>query len=180
MYFVIWYKFCCILKKKIFKINIFNDTKVVANSILFGFYLFLITEILIFIALFWNYFNTSISAPMHLGLGFYNDLLPHWEWDLFTLHTTLILTVSSFFVTWTELDIKLRRYNIKIIYNLILTIVTALCFIIAQIIEFSYLNFTFYDGAYSQSFYSLVGLHGLHAVIGFLFLLLLLYNKIYK
>ena len=61
-----------------------------------------------------------------------------------------------------------------------MTLICALSFVIGQVLEFSYLNFSIKDGAYSQSFYSLVGLHGLHACIGLLFLVWLVLIYIYS
>jgi len=63
---------------------------------------------------------------------------------------------------------------------LILSIITGSGFIITQLIEYYFFNFTIQDGSIYLAFYAATGLHGLHAIIGVTALIILEINYIYK
>jgi cytochrome c oxidase subunit 3 len=53
-----------------------------------------------------------------------------------------------------------------------LTIILSIYFLILQIIEYKQATFTFSDSVFGSSFYIATGFHGLHVIIGTLFLII--------
>jgi cytochrome c oxidase subunit 3 len=57
-----------------------------------------------------------------------------------------------------------------VLYGLIATLVLAVIFTILQGVEYSVSSFTLSDGAFGSCFYFGTGFHGLHVIIGTIFL----------
>lgn len=66
-----------------------------------------------------------------------------------------------------------------VILSLMATLILAVLFILCQGYEYYNAPFTFSDGAYGSTFFFATGFHGLHVIIGTIFLLVAL-NRLYK
>ena len=64
---------------KNFRQNLIELTDYAANSMLFGIYIFINSEVLIFFSVFWQYLHSSLSPSMYLSLGYMKDLMPLWH-----------------------------------------------------------------------------------------------------
>jgi len=60
----------------------------------------------------------------------------------------------------------------KIIMNFIVLMILAIFFTICQLCEFYFATFSFREGFYGSIFYLLTGFHGIHVIIGTIFLLI--------
>jgi heme/copper-type cytochrome/quinol oxidase subunit 3 len=60
------------------------------------------------------------------------------------------------------------------IFSLIITITCGLVFSVIQKYEYDHATFSINDGAYGSVFYMLTGFHGLHVIIGTVFLIICL------
>jgi heme/copper-type cytochrome/quinol oxidase subunit 3 len=82
---------------------------------------------------------------------------------------TVILILSGFYLTISHYELKLRNYKNSIIF-LFITLVLGNLFTYIQYFEYkeSYINIS--DGVYGSLFYLLTGFHGLHVIVGSLFL----------
>jgi cytochrome c oxidase subunit 3 len=56
------------------------------------------------------------------------------------------------------------------LYGLVYTIILAILFTSLQVIEYSVSSFTITDGVFGSCFYFGTGFHGLHVIIGTIFL----------
>nr|AFI23492.1 cytochrome c oxidase subunit III [Peloridium hammoniorum] len=140
-----------------------------------GMGLFIISEILFFFSFFWAYFYSSLS-PTHeiglmwppLGIIMFNPLnVP--------LLGTVILLYSGLTVTWSHHNLILNKINnMKI--NLLLTIIMGICFTTLQGYEYLQAPFSLNDGIFGSLFFIMTGFHGIHVIIGTLFLLVCLWR----
>ena len=139
-------------------------------SIKYGMLLFIASEAALFSSLFWAFLNTSLTGS--LATGFITPplgLVPPSPWALPLLNTLLLLT-SGATLTVCHNALLSGRAPISM-YLLSLTLLLALLFTGIQGYEYTQAAFCYTDSAYGCSFYSLTGLHGLHVLLGTLYLL---------
>lgn len=146
-----------------------NHTLAVQRGINMGVGLFIISEALFFLAIFWAFFHSALSPTVELGaqwppLGI--DAINPFELPL--LNTVLLLSSG---VTVTYAHHSLIQGNRKGgLYGLIATVILAIIFTAFQGVEYTVSSFTISDGTYASCFYFGTGFHGLHVMIGTAFL----------
>jgi cytochrome c oxidase subunit 3 len=85
------------------------------------------------------------------------------------LLNTVILLSSGATVTYAHHSL-IQSGRKGSLYGSIFTIILAVVFTIFQAIEYSVSSFTISDGAYGTCFFFSTGFHGLHVIIGTIFL----------
>lgn len=134
-----------------------------------GIILFIISEILFFFSFFWAYFHSSLAPSIEIGqlwppLG----IKPFNPFDI-PLMNTIILISSGITVTWTHHSILNKNYSERF-KRLLITIILGIYFTLLQLIEYIESPFTISDSIYGSTFFIATGFHGLHVIIGTLFL----------
>merc|ERR1712045_364583 len=127
----------------------------------FVFFLFIISEALLFISFFWASFH-SLSSPSggsFPGEGFY---VP--DPTELTFANTLLLSNAA--VSLGGAFVSLEISSSFIIFFSLFSFVLALTFISLQIREFRIMGLHINDSIYSSVFFFLTGLHFFHLVIG--------------
>lgn len=154
-----------------------HHTGLVQHGLRWGMVLFIVSEVMFFAAFFWAFFSHSIFPRLPL-----EEVWPALEagiwppkgietldaWDLPFLNT-LILLLSGTTVTWAH-HALLHGDNKGVIQGLACTVVLGLLFTACQAYEYHHAHFGFTDGTYASTFYMATGFHGLHVIIGTLFL----------
>jgi cytochrome c oxidase subunit 3 len=142
---------------------------VAAIGMRFGMMLFILSELMFFVAFFWAFFDSSLFPDGGVwppeGIKMVNPL------DL-PLMMTMILLLSGCTVTWAHAAIM---ENDKESFNLALGLTVALgaIFLCFQIYEYYHLAhdyFGFTDGIFASTFYMATGFHGFHVLVGTIFL----------
>jgi len=151
-------------------------TNVVQMGLRAGMGLFIISEVMFFFAFFWSYFNASIFPILPL-----NDVWAMAEgvwppegietFDPWTLPflNTLILLLSGTTLTWAH-HALLHNDHKGVVQGLAITVALGVCFSALQAFEYSHAAFGFKDGVYASNFYMATGFHGIHVMIGTIFL----------
>lgn len=155
-----------------------NHTHIVEKGLKIGVLLFFLSEVLIFATFFWAFFHSSLSPNVELGsvwppIG--TEVINPWAVPF--LNAILLLT-SGGAVTWAHnhlIEGGTKGYKGGII-SITSAIIMGIGFLGLQYFEFSTAPFTMSDGAYGTTFFSIVGLHGLHVIIGVLWLIVSLYR----
>nr|QUQ05920.1 cytochrome c oxidase subunit 3 [Microconidiobolus nodosus] len=148
-------------------------TKKVRRGINMGFILFVISEVFFFFSIFWAYFHSSLAPTVELGnmwppMG----IEPLNIWELPLLNTIILLSSGA---TVTAAHHGLISGNRKTtIISLIATLVLAILFVLCQGIEYYNAPFTFSDGVYGSTFFFSTGFHGIHIIVGTIFLIVAL------
>lgn len=145
-------------------------TRIVVKGIHIGVILFVISEVFFFLSIFWAYFHSALSPTVEIG-----ELWPPQgiqacnPWELPLLNTVILLSSGS---TVTYAHHSLIGGNRKgALIGIFLTVVLAVIFTILQGVEYFESAFTISDGIYGSCFYFGTGFHGLHVIIGTIFLI---------
>jgi len=85
------------------------------------------------------------------------------------LLNTVILLSSGITVTYAHHSL-IQGNRAGVLYGLIITLLLATVFTICQGVEYSISSFTISDGIFGSCFYFATGFHGLHVIIGTIFL----------
>ncbi|MFC6038208.1 cytochrome (ubi)quinol oxidase subunit III [Paenisporosarcina macmurdoensis] len=151
-----------------------NSTLEAKNKFV-GFWLFLGGETVLFASLFATYLALKNKGPA--GMEFTTQQL--FELPLVFIMTMLLLTSS---LTSVYAMYHMKNYNFKSMQAwLMITVLLGAAFLGFEIYEFNHyvhLGFTYDQSAFSTAFFTLVGTHGLHVVIGLgWFILLMIRNS---
>jgi len=146
-----------------------SHTQRVRAGLSLGFLLFVISEVFFFLSFFWAFFHSALAPTVELGsvwppAGI--EALNPFEVPL--LNTVLLLSSGA---TLTYSHHCLIAGNRKgSIIGLVLTIILAVFFTLLQAFEYYNSPFTISDGVYGSTFYMTTGLHGVHVLVGTIFL----------
>lgn len=143
-----------------------NHVKIVQKGLMYGYLIFLLSEVMLFFSFFWAYFASSLAPTVQI-FGLWPPLGIELRIEMALLGSLVLLT-SGFLVTLSHNTIYLNRKTC--IISLIFTILFGAFFLVIQYIEYSFGNFCINDSVYGSVFYMTTGLHGLHVFLGVLFL----------
>jgi cytochrome c oxidase subunit 3 len=182
-----------------------DHTPVVKLGLRYGMILFIASEVMFFFAWFWAFFNSSLFS-MDVGIGAWppQGIVPFDPWH-FPLLNTLILLTSGWTVTNSHHAI-LHNDRKGAIWWLVVTIALGVSFTCVQAYEYSHSAFTFglnnaqlmmltddqhkyltaaatggmgnLNAIYGSTFFMATGFHGLHVIIGTIFLTVCLFRAI--
>jgi cytochrome c oxidase subunit 3 len=135
----------------------------------FGMMLFILSELMFFVAFFWAFFNFSLFPDGGVwppeGIKMVNPL------DL-PLMMTMILLLSGCTVTWAHAAI-MEDDNESFKLALGLTVLLGIGFMGFQTYEYIYLAKNYFgitDGVFGSTFYMATGFHGFHVLVGTIYL----------
>ena len=134
-----------------------------------GVILFIVSEIFAFLSVFWAFFHSSLSPAVEIG-GSWPPLgiTPLDPFAIPLLNTILLLSSGAFVTYGHHALIEGNRKGA--ILGTFLTIVFAIVFTALQYYEYSEASFTMSDSVYGTVFYASTGLHGLHVIVGTIFI----------
>lgn len=146
-----------------------NHTSAVQKGLNMGVILFIVSEALFFLAIFWSFFHNAVGPPIEIGakwppLGI--ESINPFELPLLN---TILLLASGFTVTYGHHTV-INGYRYGSIYGIFITVALALIFTVFQGVEYNFSSFTFADSSYGSCFYFGTGFHGLHVIIGTAFI----------
>jgi len=158
-----------------------QHTLAIQKNLRIGIILFIISEIIFFIAFFSAFFYLSVNPSIWIGnvwppLG----ILPLYTWSIPLLNTIILLS-SGIAITATHHsliysrifakspDTNLFKFN-TVKKNFRLTLYYGCLFTYFQYYEYTHALFTIADSIYGATFFIITGLHGLHVIIGTIFL----------
>ena len=157
-------------------------TAIVQKGLRIGMGLFIMSEIMFFVAFFWSFFKASMD-PVGALEGVWvigktvwppTNITKFDPWDIPFLNT-LILLLSGTTVTWAH-HALLEHNNKDVIKALKYTVFLGVCFSLLQGLEYHHAEFGFKDGIYASNFYMATGFHGAHVLIGTIFLSICLFR----
>ncbi|MBC6441715.1 MAG: cytochrome c oxidase subunit 3 [Rhodobacteraceae bacterium] len=161
-----------------------DHTSVVVIGLRYGVIMFIMSEVMFFVAWFWSFFKHALY-PMHPD-GLSPAIDGAWPpagietfdpWHL-PLINTLVLLCSGAFATWAHHALAHDNDRKGLIRGLIGAIVLGIFFTILQIYEYGHAAFSFSGNIYGANFFMATGFHGFHVIIGTLFLAVCLWRAL--
>nr|ARH54291.1 cytochrome c oxidase subunit 3 [Curculionidae sp. 3 AH-2016] len=141
----------------------------VTKGLRWGMILFITSEIFFFLAFFWAFFHSSLSPSIELGMNWPPKGISTFNPLEIPLLNTLILLSSGLTITWSHHSIMENDYY-QSLYSLFITVFLGFYFTMLQMFEYKEAPFTIADSVYGSTFFMTTGLHGLHVIIGSIFL----------
>jgi cytochrome c oxidase subunit III len=163
-----------------------DHTPVVGIHLRYGMIMFIVSEVMFFVAWFWAFFDASLFSGEAIQASRVAETGGVWPpkgievfdpWHL-PLVNTLILLTSGTTVTWAHHALLNNdRQGLK--WGLICTIALGALFTGVQAYEYAHAAFAFNGGnIYSSTFFMATGFHGFHVLIGTLFLIVCLFRAL--
>lgn len=154
-----------------------KHTILVTKGLRWGIILFIISEIFFFISFFWAFFHSRLSPNIEIGATWPpTNIVPFNPFQIPLLNTIILIT-SGVTVTWAHHAIIENNHS-QITQGLFLTIILGIYFTFLQAYEYLEAPFTIADRIYGSTFFIATGFHGLHVIIGTIFLLICLIRHI--
>lgn len=152
-----------------------HHTQAVQVGLRWGMILFIVSEVMFFLAFFWAFFHSSLAPTIELGAVWPPkgiQVLNPWEIPFLN---TVILLSSGASVTWAHHAI-LAGFRRQAIISLLVTVFLAAFFTALQVMEYVEAPFTISDGVYGSTFFLATGFHGFHVFVGTVFLTVCLFR----
>jgi cytochrome c oxidase subunit 3 len=146
-----------------------NHTLAVQRGLNMGVGLFIVSEALFFLGIFWAYFHSALSPTPEMGASWPPMGIEAINPFELPLLNTIILLSSGVTITYAHHSLIQGNRNGALI-GTVYTIILAVIFTILQGVEYTVSSFTISDGTYGSCFYFGTGFHGLHVMIGTAFI----------
>nr|ATD12221.1 cytochrome c oxidase subunit III [Dryadomorpha sp. EMHAU-2015-Zz060407] len=146
-------------------------TKKVETSMKLGMILFIVSEVLFFSSFFWAYFHSSLSPSIEIGMQWPPLGIKPFNPTSIPMLNTMILLSSGISITWAHNSIINSNFS-KTIQSMWITIILGVYFTILQAIEYYEAPFTIADSVYGSTFFMATGFHGMHVIIGTMFIVI--------
>ncbi len=152
-----------------------DHTNKVQDGLKWGIRLFIFSEVLFFMAWFWAFFHHRRAPSQDIGLVWPPVSVTPFNPFRVPLLNTAILLSSGVFVTWAHHNILFSK---NIALPLFITVLLGGVFTFFQLFEYKSRRFSIRDRAYGTTFFVSTGFHGVHVIVGSIFLLVCLLRTI--
>nr|UGS80521.1 cytochrome c oxidase subunit III [Prolachesilla sp. PrspLA] len=149
----------------------------VSKSMRWGMILFITSEVFFFFSFFWAFFHSSLSPNMELGLLWPPQGIYPFNPMQIPLLNTIILLSSGVSITWAHHSL-IKNNHFQTVISLICTISLGLYFTILQGYEYMEASFSMADSIYGSTFFMATGFHGIHVIIGTIFIMMSLARQL--
>nr|NP_057979.1 cytochrome oxidase subunit 3 [Tetradesmus obliquus]AAF72056.1 cytochrome c oxidase subunit 3 [Tetradesmus obliquus]CAB77708.2 cytochrome c oxidase subunit 3 [Tetradesmus obliquus]CAB90364.1 cytochrome oxidase subunit 3 [Tetradesmus obliquus] len=144
-------------------------TSKVKNGLHLGMMLFIWSERMFFVGLLWAFLHAALMPTIQVGMSWPPVGIVPVHWTALPRTNTILLLRSYFTANAAK---HAMDHNNKSLCKLHLrtTIGLGLLFVYCQYLEYTGAAFTFSDTVFGSAFYLTTGFHGLHVILGFLYL----------
>nr|BCG05719.1 cytochrome c oxidase subunit III [Glandirana rugosa] len=155
-----------------------HHTPPVQKGLRYGMILFITSEVFFFIGFFWAFYNASLAPTPEVGECWPpTGITPFNPFEIPLLNTAVLLA-SGVSVTWAHHSI-MQADRKGALQALTITVTLGLYFTLLQAMEYYEAPFTIADGIYGTTFFVATGFHGLHVIIGSIFLVTCLLRQFF-
>jgi cytochrome c oxidase subunit 3 len=135
-----------------------------------GFTLFILREVILFFTFFWSFFHLSLSPSITIGL-----IWP--AWGVVAINPFQVPLLNTVVLLRSGATVTLAHYqlikNTQLTWEIWFTIALGGYFTFLQGWEYVHCSFTMSDSVFGRLFFLATGFHGIHVLIGTVFLLIM-------
>jgi len=146
-----------------------KHTLTVKMMLKYGMVLFILSEALFFGSFFWALFHNSLSPTVELGAQWPPAGIDCLDPLGIPLLNTLLLLSSGASATWAH-HASIIGNRVETLWGLMVTLFLGVTFTVLQGLEYVEAPFTITDSVYGSTFFVATGFHGIHVLIGTIFL----------
>nr|YP_010157582.1 cytochrome c oxidase subunit III [Fieberiella septentrionalis]QRG29278.1 cytochrome c oxidase subunit III [Fieberiella septentrionalis] len=146
-------------------------TSKVIKSMKWGMILFIISEVMFFSSFFWAFFHSSLSPSIEIGMTWPPLGIKPFNPMNIPMLNTMILLSSGISITWAHNSLIKNKLTMTM-QAMLITIILGVYFSILQVVEYYESPFCISDSIYGSIFFMSTGFHGLHVIIGTLFIMI--------
>ncbi len=151
-----------------------DHTPVVKIGLRYGVIFFIMSEVMFFSAWFWTFFKHALypmgpESPIKDAVWPPVGIETFDAWHL-PLINTLILLCSGAACTWAHHALAHENNKKDMKWGLIIAVALGVLFTAFQAYEYGHATFGFSGNIYGASFFMATGFHGVHVIIGTIFL----------
>ena len=150
----------------------------VSVGLRWGIILFITSEVCFFFAFFWAYFHSRLVPTFELGSCWPPVGLDFLNPFSVPLLNTAVLLASGVRVTWAHHSL-IEKDRLGGLYGLVVTVFLGGYFTYLQACEYYDASFSLRDSVFGSVFFVATGFHGLHVLIGRVFLLVCLIRVVF-
>jgi heme/copper-type cytochrome/quinol oxidase subunit 3 len=147
-----------------------HHTRRVVQGLKLGMLLFIVSEVVFFLCLFFVYFYYSQSPSIWVGEVWPPKGINPIKPELLPLINTGLLLASGVTLTWAHAEI-IAGHRMNVLKGVAWTLVLASLFTIFQYLEYRYSSIHINDSAFGSIFFMVTGFHGFHVLVGTVFIL---------
>nr|WEP24854.1 cytochrome c oxidase subunit III [Idiocerus sp.] len=148
-------------------------TKKVMVSMKWGMIMFILSEVMFFSSFFWAFFHSSLSPSVEIGLQWPPNGIKTFNPMSIPMLNTMILLSSGISMTWAHNSILTKNFS-QSMKSMIITVLLGLYFTSLQLYEYIEAPFSIADSVYGATFFMSTGFHGLHVMIGTMFIIIIM------
>jgi len=153
-----------------------HHTSKVREGIRLGMCLFIASEVMFFFSFFWGFFHCTLAPGIGIGAVWPpKGIVSLDAWGL-PLWNTIILLSSGVTITCAHRAI-LSGERAATINGILATVAYGVVFTFVQAYEYNIAPFSINDGVFGSLFFVLTGFHGIHVLVGTIFLLVCLHRQ---
>lgn len=142
----------------------------VIKGLKIGILLFIVSEIIFFSSFFWSFFHFSLSPNIELGQSWPPVRITSFNPINVPLLNTVILISSGASITWAHHSLISNNLG-NASKGLSITWMLGIYFSTLQYIEYTQAEFNISDSSYGNIFFIATGFHGIHVMVGSIYLL---------
>jgi len=154
-------------------------TSVVQTSHRLGFMLFIASEVMFFFSFFWAFFDFSADPSVYIGCLWPPEGIDPLDPLDVPLINTYVLLLSGATITYTHYSL-ISNAKRDTLLGFLATLSLAYLFTVNQIEEYKEATFSIADGVYGSTFFMITGLHGLHVIVGTIFIFVCFVRAVFK
>nr|YP_010958560.1 cytochrome c oxidase subunit III [Centrotypus laticornis]UXF57636.1 cytochrome c oxidase subunit III [Centrotypus laticornis] len=153
-------------------------SNMVVKNMKMGMTLFILSEVMFFLSFFWAFFHSSLSPSIEMGMNWPPLNMKSFNPMSIPLLNTMILLSSGMTMTWAHSSLLTKNYS-QLMKSMTLTIMLGMYFSMLQLYEYYEATFSISDSIYGSVFFMSTGFHGIHVLIGTMFIFTTQY-RMYK